>query len=203
MRSTTTLLLGILISLPAAAQQQADAPPPASIAPTTAVTPAPPAATKTATATAKTLSAEPAPVATKGTLLTPTESPLVAAARRANLARKKNASTKAVWKIDDSMVGHTKATAASGTGTATAGMEVAQPPALGDNGKSVQTMASSSSGPSAEERAQKTESLKQEYKKMASETDEVYGGDVSEDQATARATQIPDEINKVNQPQQH
>jgi hypothetical protein len=47
---------------------------------------------------------------------------------------------------------------------------------------------------------QKIEALRQEQQRMHAETDEPYGGDVNEDQAERRMSEIPKEINKLQNP---
>ena len=117
-----------------------------------------------------------------------TDSPLVRAAKRANAARRNQKSTTAVITDKD-----LKRSGGHFTTTTTQNELPGAPttPAKNPTVDSGQTAAERAAN------AKKVEGLKNEQGRMGDEMDQPYGGDVSEDQAAARMSQIPGEISKA------
>ncbi|HYM61285.1 MAG TPA: hypothetical protein VEZ11_10365 [Thermoanaerobaculia bacterium] len=117
------------------------------------------------------------------------DSRLVRAAKRSLALRQKAGNGKSNWVVDDSMVRHTRPTILQTN--------------FGGGGKDVPASTAAPNQPAtpAIDRAaveKKLNEAKQEMRRMAAESDEPYGGDVSEDRVNQRLNQLPGEINTMN-----
>jgi hypothetical protein len=133
-----------------------------------------------------------APALTHDLTINAGDSRLVAAAKRAVIYRRAMNSKGPVWRIDDTMVRRVLVgqTAASRDGYG--GNSSAE-----TGGYSAQTI-STGGGPNYGELRQVREGLQQKMERMASESLEVYGGDVSEDEANKNMNTLPNQINAVD-----
>jgi|GEM_PF-4240674 len=112
----------------------------------------------------------------------PDDSPLVRAAKRSLALRQTRRSSG--WVVNDAMVRHRH------VDYAPAQQQAAEVPAV-----------SATPQPPAVDRQaveRKLQNARQEMLRMAQESDEPYGGDISEDRAQQRLTQLPGEIDTLN-----
>lgn len=119
----------------------------------------------------------------------PEDSRLVRAAKRSLALRQRAGAGKSTWVVDDSMVRHTQP-AVSQSNFASGGKDV----------PSSKPAPNQPAAPAIDRAAleKKLSDAKQEMRRMAQESDEPYGGDVSEDRVNQRLNQLPGEINTMN-----
>jgi hypothetical protein len=122
------------------------------------------------------------------------DSRLVRAAKQTVAARRRM--TGKTWKIDDSMVGHQVAVA-PGPKSGNVSGPANRGGAYADS-RSASTFSSAAPGASRSDLQAKKASLKNEQSRMSEETDQPYSGDVDQEKAEQRLTQVPAQINQVD-----
>lgn len=145
-------------------------------------------------AAAQSTSTPPRPALISDTIVRVEDSPLVRAAKIAVASRLGGTSTVIDYNYMRRTLGHISET----TGPATM-------PFVGGGKATAEHSSSFAAVPPPVDRAavqQKIDNLRQEQQRMHAETLEPYGGDVDEDYAERRMSEIPKEINKLESPPQ-
>ena len=129
--------------------------------------------------------------------VSPNDSKLVRAAKLAVARRRALAAGSPVWHVDDSMVSHRMAASSPSSTVPLSARSIGPaPPAPGYG--SATTISTDSSGPSAAQLTERKQALQREQARMAEENDQPYAGDVPENVPERRLTEIPAQINAID-----